>query len=155
VPIGESGDIAITGGCMLGYWGKPEKSAQAVRDDWLYTGDVGRMDADGYVYVRGRSDERLTVAGEAWYPRDVEEALLEHPAVSAAALIGLPHDKLGEQPVAFLILKDSSRTDAEFIAFAEQRVGRDLAALVIRRVQSLPMTPTGKISKAELRKSLS
>jgi long-chain acyl-CoA synthetase len=155
VPIGESGDIAITGGCMLGYWGKPEKSAQAVRDDWLYTGDVGRMDADGYVYVRGRSDERLTVAGEAWYPRDVEEALLEHPAVNAAALIGLPHDKLGEQPVAFLILKDSSRTDAEFIAFAEQRVGRDLAALVIRRVQSLPMTPTGKISKAELRKSLS
>ncbi|HEY3076513.1 MAG TPA: long-chain fatty acid--CoA ligase, partial [Burkholderiales bacterium] len=65
-PIGESGDIAITGGHMLGYWGRPEKTAAIVRDGWLFTRDVGRMDADGYVYVRGRSDERLIVAGEAW-----------------------------------------------------------------------------------------
>lgn len=152
-PVGQPGDIAIAGGCMLGYWGRPEKTAAVIRDGWLYTGDVGRMDADGYVYVRGRSDERLMVAGEAWYPRDVEEALLEHPEVSAAALIGLPDQKLGQKPVVFLILKGkSSSSDAQFISFAEKRVGRSLAVLAMRRVASLPMTPTGKISKAELKK---
>lgn len=152
-PVGQPGGISISGGCMLGYWGRPEKTAEVIRGGWLYTGDVGRMDADSYVYVRGRSDERLTVAGEAWYPRDVEEALLEHPEVSAAALIGLPDEKLGEKPVVFVILKEKSGSgDAEFIRFAEKRVGRKLSALSIRRVASLPMTPTGKISKAELKK---
>ncbi|HEY3077654.1 MAG TPA: fatty acid--CoA ligase family protein, partial [Burkholderiales bacterium] len=154
-PIGQSGDIAITGGHMLGYWGRPEKTAAIVRDGWLFTRDVGRMDADGYVYVRGRSDERLIVAGEAWYPRDVEEALLEHAEISAAALIGLPDEKLGQKPVLFLILKENSTpTDAELASFAEKRVRRRLDVLEIRRVQSLPMTPTGKISKAELKKQL-
>ncbi len=155
-PIGQPGDIAITGGCMLGYWGRPEKTAEILRDGWLYTGDVGRMDADGYVYVRGRSDERVMVAGEAWYPRDVEEALLEHPDVRAAALVGLPDKKLGQKPVVFLILKDDSApVDADLVSFTEKRVGRSLAALAIRRVESLPMTPTGKISKAELKQRLS
>jgi long-chain acyl-CoA synthetase len=93
----------------------------------------------------------VTVAGEPWYPRDVEEALLEHPDVSAAALIGLPDTTLGERPVIFLILKEqSTANDQQLIAFAAQRVGRDLGVLSIRRVSSLPMTPTGKISKAEL-----
>ena len=152
-PSGQTGEIAITGGHMLGYWGRPEKTAEVVRDGWLHTGDLGRMDADGYVYVRGRASERLTVAGEAWYPRDVEEALLEHPEVSAAALIGLPDGKLGEKPVLFLILKEKSAAgDADLIKFAEKRVGRGLGVLSIRRVESLPMTPTGKISKAELKK---
>ncbi len=154
VRTGETGDIAIAGGHMLGYWGRPEKTAEVVRDGWLYTGDVGRMDADGYVYVRGRSSERLTVAGEAWYPRDVEEALLEHSAVSAAALIGLPDPKLGERPVVFLILENKAITDEELIAFAAGKIGRSLSALSVRRVASLPMTPTGKISRAELKKNL-
>jgi acyl-CoA synthetase (AMP-forming)/AMP-acid ligase II len=152
-PIGQSGDIAITGGHMLGYWGRAEKTASIIRDGWLYTGDVGRMDADGYVYVRGRSDERLTVAGEAWYPRDLEEALLEHGDVSAAALIGLPDAKLGQQPVVFLIMREGAKADDQaLIWFTEKRMGRKLDVLAIRRVPSLPMTPTGKISKAELKK---
>lgn len=152
-PIGHSGDIAITGGQMIGYWGRPEKTAAIIRDGWLYTGDVGRMDADGYVYVRGRSDETVIVAGEAWYPRDVEEALLEHPEVSAAALIGLADAKLGQQPVVFVIMREGAKADDRALTgFAEKRIGRRLDALAIRRVASLPMTPTGKISKAELKK---
>jgi long-chain acyl-CoA synthetase len=151
-PPGQPGDIAIAGGCMVGYWGRPEKTAEAIRDGWLYTGDVGRMDADGYVYVRGRSSERLTVAGEAWYPRDVEEALLEHPDVAAAAMIGLPDDKLGERPVVYLVMRDGAKAeDAALVAFAARRVGRDLGVLRIRRAAALPLTPTGKISKAELK----
>jgi long-chain acyl-CoA synthetase len=113
------------------------------------------MDADGYVYVRGRSDERLLVAGETWYPRDLEEALLEHGDVSAAALIGLPDAKLGQKPVVFLIMREGAKADDRaLIALAEKRMGRTLEVLAIRRVQSLPMTPTGKISKADLKKSL-
>ena len=151
-PIGQSGDIAISGGHMIGYWGRPEKTAAIVRDGWLYTGDVGRMDADGYVYVRGRASERLTVAGEAWYPRDLEEALLEHREVSMAALIGLPDAKLGERPVVYLVMRDgATASDSALVAFAAERVKRKLDALTIRRVPSLPMTPTGKISKAELK----
>ena len=156
VPVGQTGEISITGGHMLGYWGRPEKTAEVCRNGWLFTGDLGRMDADGYVYVRGRASERVTVAGEAWYPRDVEEALLENPDVSAAALIGLPDAKLGEKPVVFLIMREGAKADDRtLIAFAEKRMGRKLEALAIRRVPSLPMTPTGKISKAELKKQLS
>jgi acyl-CoA synthetase (AMP-forming)/AMP-acid ligase II len=152
-PAGQTGEIAITGGHMLGYWGRPEKTAEVIRDGWLYTGDVGRIDADGYVFVRGRASERLTVAGEAWYPRDLEEALLEHPEVIAAALIGLPDAKLGEKPVVYLIMREGAKaSDPQLTVFAAQRVGRDLAVLSIRRVAALPMTPTGKISKAELKK---
>jgi acyl-CoA synthetase (AMP-forming)/AMP-acid ligase II len=151
-PIGQTGEIDITGGHMLGYWGRPEKSAEVIRDGWLYTGDVGRMDADGYVYVRGRASERLTVAGEPWYPRDLEEALLEHPEVGMAALIGLPDPKLGERPVVYLVMRDGAEApDSRLIAFAAPKVGKDLNALSIKRVKSLPMTPTGKISKAELK----
>lgn len=152
-PAGQTGEITITGGHMVGYWGRPEKTAEVVRDGWLHTGDVGRIDADGYVYVRGRASERLTVAGEAWYPRDLEEALLEHPEVGAAALIGLPDSKLGERPVVYLVMRDAAKvSDPQLIAFAADRMQRKLDALAIRRVPSLPMTPTGKISKAELKK---
>jgi long-chain acyl-CoA synthetase len=154
-PIGQSGDIAITGGFMIGYWGRPDKTAEVIRNGWLFTGDVGRMDADGYVFVRGRSAERVTVAGEAWYPRDVEEALLEHPEVSAAALIGQPDRTLGERPVVYLVLAERAKvSDAELLGVAAQRVGRDLSVLSIERVASLPMTPTGKISKADLKKQV-
>ena len=152
VPCGQTGEIAITGGHMLGYWGRPEKTAEVVRGGWLYTGDVGRMDADGYVYVRGRASERLTVAGEPWYPRDLEEALLEHPEVGMAALIGLPDAKLGERPVVYLVMRDGAKvSDSALVAFATERMKRKLDVLSIRRLASLPITPTGKISKAELK----
>ena len=155
MPIGQSGEIAVTGGFMLGYWGRPEKTAEVIRDGWLYTGDVGRMDADGYVFVRGRASERVMVSGDPWYPRDVEEAMLEHPEVSMAALIGVPDSKLGERPVVYLIMREGAKvTDRELIAFASPKVGKDLAALSIKRVPSLPMTPTGKISKADLKQQL-
>jgi long-chain acyl-CoA synthetase len=155
MPIGQTGEIAVTGGFMLGYWGRPEKTAEVIRDGWLYTGDVGRMDADGYVFVRGRASERVTVSGDPWYPRDVEEAMLEHPGVSMAALIGLPDPKLGERPVVYLVMREGGKVnDRELIAFAAPKVGKDLAALSIKRVPSLPMTPTGKISKADLKQQV-
>ncbi|GAP38198.1 class I adenylate-forming enzyme family protein [Piscinibacter sakaiensis] len=152
VPTGEVGDIAVGGGHMLGYWGRPEQTAQVVRQGYLYTGDVGRMDAEGYVYVRGRSSERLMVQGEAWYPRDVEEALMEQQAVASAALIGLPDGAGEDRPVAYVILRDGiAVAEAQLLQAAGQRVKRDLSRLELRCVDRLPLTPTGKISKAELK----
>ncbi len=126
VPIGRTGEIVIRGGFMAGYWGRPEQTAEALRGGWLHTGDVGATDAEGYVFVRGRLSERLTVGGEHWYPRDIEEALLAHPTVADAALVGVPaatadtdagdadaggstaDTAAGHQPVAFVVLDDRS-----------------------------------------------
>jgi long-chain acyl-CoA synthetase len=102
------------------------------------------------VYMRGRLSERLRVAGEHWYPRDVEEALMRHPGIREAALIGLPDDELGHRPVACVTLQAGSVDSDEVIRFAERELGRDLAYVSVRVVEAMPMTPTGKISKAQL-----
>ena len=151
VPTGEIGDIALTGGFMKGYWGKPEKTAEATRDGWLRTGDLGVIDADGYITLRSRRAELITVDGIAWYPRDVEEALCEQAGVRQAALIGLPNGGSGQLPTAFVTLIDRAATDSESLKAAiASKVSYDLAPLAIRIVEELPMTPTGKISKADL-----
>ena len=99
---GAVGEICLRGGYMVGYWDRPEKTAEALRDGWLHTGDAGLVDAEGYVFMRGRLSERLRVAGEYWYPRDLEELLLRHPAVRDAALVGVPDGEGEHRPLAFV-----------------------------------------------------
>src|SRR5436309_405393 len=106
---------------------------------------VGYMDADQFVYVRGRLSERLRVAGEYWYPRDVEEVLMRHSAIREAALIGLPDADLGHRPVACVTLQEKAIDSDEVIRFAERELGRGLEYVSIRVVGEMPMTPTGKI----------
>ena len=103
-PIGEVGEVCLRGGFMKGYWGKPDKTAEALRGGWLHSGDAGAMDADGYVTMRGRFAELITVGGRTWFPRDVEEALCAQPGVKEAAVVGLPDGALGQRPVAFVTL---------------------------------------------------
>ena len=103
-PIGEVGEVCLRGGFMKGYWGKPEKTAEALRGGWLHSGDAGVMDADGYITMRGRFAELITVGGRTWFPRDVEEALCAQPGVKEAAVVGLPDGALGQRPVAFVTL---------------------------------------------------
>lgn len=135
---------------MIGYWCHPEKTHEVILEACLFAGDVGRRDADGNVYIRGRTSERFMVAGEAWYPREVAEAQMEHPQVATAALIGLPDANLGDKPIVYLIMRDSvTVTDSELHRIASSGLGRDLGVDEVQRVNSLPMTPTGKISKAE------
>lgn len=147
--VGELGEIVIRGGFMVGYWRREEATARTLRDGWLHTGDLGSVDSDGWVTMRGRLSERLTVGGEHWFPRDVEEALLTHPAVRAAALIGLPDDTLGQRPLAYVTLSGPADPD-DLVATAGRVVGRDLSAVEVVVTDALPMTPTGKISKAQL-----
>ena len=89
----------LRGGFMAGYWNKPQKTAEALRDGWLCTGDIGVMDADGYITMLGRRSELLKVGGESWYPRDVEEVLAEIAPIRLAALVGIPGSD-GTRPVA-------------------------------------------------------
>lgn len=150
VPVGTIGEICLRGGFMAGYWRLPEKTAETLRGGWLHTGDVGYMDADQFVYVRGRLSERLRVAGEYWYPRDLEEVLMRHPVIREAALIGLPDPELGHRPVACVTLREEALDPKEAVRFAEGELGRKLEHLAVRPIEQMPMTPTGKISKAQL-----
>jgi long-chain acyl-CoA synthetase len=150
VSIGTIGEVCLRGGFMAGYWRLPGKTAETLRGGWLHTGDVGYMDADQFVYMRGRLSERLRVMGEYWYPRDMEEALMRHPGIREAAVIGLPDDEVGQRPVACVTLQGGEIDSDEVIRFAERELGRELGYMSIRVVDEMPMTPTGKISKAQL-----
>lgn len=151
LPVGEVGEVCLRGGYMHSYWGKPEKTAEALRDGWLHTGDAGVIDASGYVTMRGRFSELIQVAGKTWYPRDVEEALCRQPGVKEAAVIAVPDSGLGERPIAF-VTSDIEAIDVGSLGNAvKTEVPYDTAAMAIKRLASFPMTPTGKIAKAELR----
>jgi acyl-CoA synthetase (AMP-forming)/AMP-acid ligase II len=148
---GRLGEICLRGGFMAGYWERPEKTAETLRGGWLHTGDVGYVDEQGYVFMRGRLSERLTVNGEHWYPRDVEEVLMRDPAVREAALVGMPDGVLGQRPVAYVTARDGHAPDTQsLVESAHRELGRPLPNLSVEVLDSMPMTPTGKISKAQL-----
>jgi long-chain acyl-CoA synthetase len=150
---GALGEICLTGGFMKGYWGRLEKTAEALRDGFLHTGDAGAMDADGFVTMRGRFAELIVVDGRTWFPRDVEEALAAIEGVREAAVIGLPDTQLGSRPVAFVTAGADLAVEGLKSAIAP-RLQYDLAPLLVRRIEAFPMTPTGKIAKAELRAAM-
>jgi long-chain acyl-CoA synthetase len=151
LPHGRLGELVLRGGFMAGYWNNPEKTAEATRGGWLRTGDVGIMDADGAITMRGRRSELIEVNGSTWFPRDVEEALCGVPGVRQAALIGVPSRSAGFRPRAFVTLDGSRFLDGAALKSAiADRTPYDLSLLTVETVVELPMTPTGKISKAEL-----
>jgi len=150
-PLGQTGELRLRGGFMAGYWNKPEKTAEATRGGLLRTGDVGFLDADGCVTLRGRRSELIEVGGVTWFPRDIEEALQRIRGVKLAALIGLPDAVLGARPAAFVTLEEGHHLAGSRLKEAiVGKVAYDLAPLTVTVVDELPMTPTGKIAKAEL-----
>ena len=154
-PPDELGEIVLRGGFMAGYWGKPEKTAEAIRGGWLRTGDLGMMDRDGYLTMRGRRSELIRVKGVAWYPRDVEEALCRLANISQAALVGIPDPALGSRPVAVVTLeKPMGLNEAAVKAALGSELPFDLSPLILKVVEALPMTPTGKIAKSDLAANL-
>ncbi|MFD4858987.1 long-chain-fatty-acid--CoA ligase [Streptomyces atratus] len=152
VPHGETGEIAIRGhNVMKRYWQRPEETAAAIRDGWFYTGDLGRVDQDGYFWIVGRKKDVIIRGGYNVYPREVEDVLYEHPAVADAAVIGLPNPDLGEEVGAAVVLKPGARTTAEEL---REYVKRQVAAYKYPRkvwiADALPKGPTGKILKREI-----
>jgi long-chain acyl-CoA synthetase len=155
VELGERGEICVKGpNIMKGYWKKPEATANAMTADGFFrTGDVGYMDEDGYVFIVDRTKDMLLCGGFNVYPRNIEEAIYQHPSVEEVSVIGIPDDYRGETPKAFVKLKDGAPplTLDEMKAFLKERLGKHemIGAMEIR--DALPKTPVGKISKKELR----
>ena len=152
VPTGSRGEIVIRGpNVMKGYWGRPDATAEAIRDGWFHTGDVGVMDADGYFYVVDRLKELIIRGGYNVYPREVEEVLYEHPAVREVAVVGVPHPELGEEVAAAVALKDGAAVDEESLRdFVKARVAAYKYPRRISFFDELPKGPSGKIVKREI-----
>ena len=137
---------------MLGYWQAPELTAEAIRGGWLYTGDLGYLDDDGYLYVVDRKKDLIIRGGFNVFPRDVEEALLEHPAVAAAGVVGRPDKAHGEEVVAFVELDPGQEIEADkLVAWSKERIGGYKYPREVHLVPSLPLTPVGKIDRKALR----
>jgi long-chain acyl-CoA synthetase len=139
---------------MKGYWKKPEATANSMTADGFFrTGDGGVMDEDGFVYIVDRTKDMLLCGGFNVYPRNIEEAIYQHPSVEEVSVIGIPDDYRGETPKAFVKLKDgvATLTLDEMKAFLKDRLGKHemISAMEIR--DALPKTPVGKISKKDLR----
>jgi long-chain acyl-CoA synthetase len=140
---------------MLGYWGQPEATAEAIEDGWLHTGDLGYLDEDGYLYVVDRKKDLIIRGGFNVFPRDVEEAMLEHPAVVAAGVVGRPDEAHGEEVVAFLELGPGADATADaLVAYAKERIGGYKYPREVHLVGSLPLTPVGKVDRKALRARL-
>ena len=146
-PAGEIGEIAIRGhNVMKGYWGKPEATAEAIPDGWFRTGDLARVDEDGYFFIVDRKKELIIRGGYNVYPREIEEVLYEHPAVAEAAVVGIAHDELGEEVGAAVTLKPGATATAdELQAFVKERVAAYKYPRQVWLVAELPKGPTGKI----------
>jgi long-chain acyl-CoA synthetase len=153
VPDGEVGEIAIRGhNVMTGYWGKPEATAQAIPDGWFRTGDMARVDEEGYYYIVDRKKDLIIRGGYNVYPREIEEVLHEHPAVAEVAVVGIPHPDLGEEVGAAVALKPGgSATADELRAFVRERVAAYKYPRHVWLVNALPKGPTGKILRREVR----
>jgi long-chain acyl-CoA synthetase len=152
VPVGEIGEILIKGhNVMKGYWQRPDATAEAIKDGWFATGDMARVDEDGYYFIVDRKKELIIRGGYNVYPREVEEVLYEHPAVREAAVVGIPHDEWGEEVGAAVALKDGHTADpGELVEFVKEHVASYKYPRRIWFVDDLPKGPTGKILKREI-----
>ncbi len=156
LPPGETGEIVTRSDCvMAGYWQNPEASAQALRGGWLHTGDVGSLDAQGFLTIRDRSKDMIISGGSNIYPREIEEVLLRHPAVAECSVLGQPHPEWGEEVVAFIVFAADMKIKAEELdALCLENIARFKRPKHYRFVDSLPKNNYGKVLKTELRKRL-
>ena len=136
---------------MSGYWRMPEKTAETLRNGWLHTSDMGRMDSEGYISMLGRWSERIVSDNKVIFPRLMEEALFRHQAVQYVAVIGKPDRDAGEIPKAIVSLHEGeTATVEELLAHCHAELGADDSPAIVEVIAEMPMTPTGKIGKADL-----
>ena len=155
-PIGSEGEIMVKGpNIMQGYWNRPDETASIFFEGWMHTGDIGKMDEEGYFYVIDRSKDMIKASGFNVYPREVEEVLLLHPSVAEAAVIGIPHEYRGETVAAVIVLKPgfeaSNDTRDDIIAYCKKELTPYKVPKFIEFRESLPKTLIGKVLKRELR----
>ncbi len=155
VGIGEEGELCVRGPqIMKGYWNQPEETAHALRDGWMYTGDVARMDEDGFFYIVQRKKDMIIVSGFKVFPSEVEEVLFTHPAILEACAIGIPHEYRGEAVKAFVVLKPGiTATSDEIIEYLKQNLAKFKVPSELEFVSALPKSSVGKVLRRELRDS--
>jgi long-chain acyl-CoA synthetase len=150
---GQVGEICVRGGnVMQGYWNQPEETAQALRGSWLLTGDIGYRDRDGYYFITDRKKDMLLVNGINVYPREIEEIIYQFPGIKEAAVIGVPDQRRGEQPLAFVSLKDDGPFDERaLLHFIKTKLADYKVPRRVLLLHALPRNATGKILKTDLR----
>ena len=154
VPTGEKGELIYKGhNVMKGYYNKPEANAKAIKDGWLYSGDIAIKDDEGFFFIVDRKKDMVIRGGLNVYPREVEEVMMKHPAVSLVAVIGVPDEKMGEEVKAFVQLKPGTQaTSDELIQWTKDKIAAYKYPRLVDIVKQLPTSATGKILKKELRK---
>lgn len=153
LPVEQPGEIVLrSAGVFTGYWNKPEASAQALRNSWLHTGDMGRMDAEGYLTFIGRYKEMIKVSGYSVFPEEVETILIKHPAIAQAAVLSKPDPEKGEVVVAFVVRKPGGElNEAELIAWSRENMALYKAPRLVRFIDALPATGAGKVLRRLLK----
>jgi long-chain acyl-CoA synthetase len=154
--VGEVGELVVKGPqVMLGYWRKPEETALVLREGWLFTGDIARMDKDGFFYVTDRKKDLIKYKDNSVYPREIEDILYEHPAVRLCAVIGKPDVMVGEVPKAFVVLKDGAKVSGdEIMAFVKERVAAFKQIREVEFRKELPISSAGKVLKRKLKEEV-
>jgi long-chain acyl-CoA synthetase len=152
MPVGEEGELLIKGPqVMKGYWNRPEETAETLRDGWLYTGDIAKMDEEGYFYIVDRKKDLVITGGYNVYPREVDEVLFEHPKIAEAVTAGIPDDYYGEVLKAYVVLKEGEEATAEeIIEFCSQKLARYKLPRQVEFRSELPKSAIGKILRREL-----
>jgi long-chain acyl-CoA synthetase len=152
---GEVGEIVDSGPIVIpGYWQKPKETVHAVRNGWLYTGDVGKMDEDGWFYLVDRKKDMIVASGYKVWPRDVEDVIYQHPAVKETAVVGVPDPYRGETVKAFVALKEGMgeiTRPVDIIKFCKKRLAAYKYPRQVEIVDEIPKTPTGKFLRRVLR----
>jgi long-chain acyl-CoA synthetase len=156
MPAGQAGELVLRGPCMVsGYWQKPAETANAIKDGRFYTGDVAKIDEQGWCYIVDRKKDLINVSGYKVWPRDVEDVLYQHPAVVEAAVVGVPDDYRGETVKAFVSLgagfKNKISPD-DLISFCKEKLAAFKYPRIVEIIDEVPKTPTGKFLRRELRK---
>ncbi|MBI5098663.1 MAG: long-chain fatty acid--CoA ligase [Nitrospirae bacterium] len=154
LPAGETGELIIRGpNVMKGYFNKPQETEAVLRDGWLYTGDVARIDEDGYIYIVDRKKDVIIIDGMNVYPREVEDFILKHPSVEECAMVGVPDGKVSEMPILFIKKRgDAVIEENEIRNYMKGRIAQFKNPKKIFFIDEFPKTATGKIKKTELRK---
>ena len=153
VPVGEVGEVIIQSlNNMKGYWNRPEATAESIKDGWFYSGDIGYFDDEGFLYIHDRVKDMIVSGGENIYPAEVENALLSHPQIADAAVIGIPDDKWGESTKAFVVLSEGSSLNAkDVISYTKSKIASYKCPKTINFIDELPRNPSGKVLRRELR----
>jgi long-chain acyl-CoA synthetase len=153
VPQGEVGEVICRSAAnMLGYWRQEKATAEAIKDGWFYTGDLGRFDEDGHLYIVDRKKDLIIRGGFNIYPRDIEDVMVEHPAVAVAGVVGKPDPEKGEEVVAFVQLAPGAEaTSEELVEFARGKLGKYKYPREVHVIENVPLTPVFKIDRKKLR----